>query len=147
LSIFSIWGWDLEDLSRRLACRKSVRCKKKEYCYVRRSGMRLKSSPCQEQLKTALIYFCSLDSIYFMAHFTKRIETSHGIKTFYFNRIVTEEVMQYHVSVLDKNSKANIFLMRETEAGWRIVSPNAELWIMEMEERLAAAINEHLMDV
>jgi hypothetical protein len=79
-----------------------------------------------------------------MPHFTKRVITTIGLRTFYFNRIYTVNGAKYHVSVQDGASY--YFMMIERNGSWLIDGTKERLpyWIMEAEKELENAIHEHL---
>jgi hypothetical protein len=81
-----------------------------------------------------------------MTHFTKRIQTSKGHLSFFFNRLFTADGLRYHVSVVDNNRKAIMFNMEQSEGRWYFVNPaNCPDWLVNIEPLLSDCIIEHLM--
>jgi hypothetical protein len=79
-----------------------------------------------------------------MPHFKKQMETSQGLKNFYFNRIYTIDGTKYHISVRGSAHNAtHYFMMSERNGGWFISQDTAD-WVMDVERELEAAINDHL---
>jgi len=84
-----------------------------------------------------------VQSPFALSHFTKKIKTDLGPLNFYVNKILTAAGPRYHISVIDKNHKANIFQMKEENGKWILVNPsNCPEWILKIEESLSDFILE-----
>jgi hypothetical protein len=80
-----------------------------------------------------------------MPHFTKAIETGHGLMNFYFNRIITAVGTRYHVSAMGRNNKVLIFHMEEIEGKWYVVkTDDTPYWLISIEKKLSDLIRQHL---
>lgn len=80
-----------------------------------------------------------------MRHFEKAIETLYGKFNFYINEIETAEGLLFHVSVIDKDKKACMFLMEKHLRRWYIKNPvNCPEWIINIEPVLSDEIGETL---
>ncbi|MGZ5190260.1 MAG: hypothetical protein ACXWCZ_04525 [Flavisolibacter sp.] len=79
-----------------------------------------------------------------MSHFMKRMETSLGHLSFYFNRIFTAEGLRYHVSVRVRG-EALAFNMHLVDTKWELVnSTNCPEWLNEMQPKLSETIIEFM---
>jgi hypothetical protein len=73
-----------------------------------------------------------------LSHFTKEIKTDQGYLNFYINKMVSADGLRYHISVVDKSHKANIFQMKEEGGRWRLVNPsNCPQWVLNIENDLS----------
>jgi len=78
-----------------------------------------------------------------LSHFTKKIKTDQGFLNFYINKLSTADGTRYHISVIDKSHKANIFQMKEEGKKWILVNPsNCPEWILKIERELSDFIVE-----
>jgi hypothetical protein len=82
-----------------------------------------------------------------MSPFTQNIKTVEGTHSFYFNPIHTITGTCYHISLLDKNKKAVIFLMESSNGGWKLSDPdNVPYWIEFIEKELSETIVTRLLE-
>jgi hypothetical protein len=70
-----------------------------------------------------------------------KTETNHKHE-FVINQIITQDGECYYITVKDENSKSHFFTMKEADGNWRIVTPLAVDWILELEKDLSKAILE-----
>ena len=81
-----------------------------------------------------------------MDHFKEVFNTVYGPLRFYFNSDNDGEHKNFHVSVIDKRSKAFMFFMQKEGARW-IIAPQSSvpIWISDIEEKLGECIKIYLM--
>ena len=76
--------------------------------------------------------------------FNKRFETPHGLLSFYFNRIRTDEGLHFHVHFV-KGNLAYVFLMVELDEQWHLADKhNHPHWLLSMENHFREHIAEHI---
>ena len=79
-----------------------------------------------------------------MSNFLKQIEIAQGLTNFYFNRVILENRVRFHVSAI-VNKKAIIFHMEQEHDEWKILDHVNLPWLTEIENQLSDAIIHHSM--
>ena len=80
-----------------------------------------------------------------MDHFSAFLRTGQGGLHFYFNLVKVGSDEHYHVSVMDRTNKLQVFHMKQESGRWQIVkTENIEGWIVSMESTFEGVILEQL---